>query len=413
MAKRLRTLGVWLDGDLIANLEQRHWNELRLRYSPQALERWPLNSPVISCSLPLSAGPQDARAFCSGLLPEGQALQALAARAGIAAHHTFDLLARYGRDVAGALVVGDALREPSAADVETYSTASLEQAVDELDEFPLGAHDDSELSLAGLQDKLLLVELPGGGWGRPLHGRPSTHILKVDDRRRPGLVAAEAAALSLAERVGLSSIDPQLESIAGTDCLIVRRFDRVLAEDGSVGRIHQEDLCQAMGVNHVGPTGKGKYEFAGGPGFRDAARLLDTYASDSPAELDRLVATVAFTVAIGNADAHAKNVAFLHSSGQAIRLAPLYDTVPTVLWPRLRARLAMSVNGRDAAPTVTLDDVVAEAGAWPHERGRARRVAVETLEALIVAVEDEVVPSESPVGRFVVQRSKELLVGRS
>ena len=29
-----------------------------------------------------------------------------------------------------------------------------------------------------------------------------------------------------------------------------------------------------------------------------------------------------------------------------VRLAPLYDTVPTVLWPRLRTRGSMNVNGR-------------------------------------------------------------------
>lgn len=408
MARRLRTLGVWLDGERIADLEQRHWNELRLRYSPQALEHWPLNSPVVSCSLPLSSRPQDARAFCAGLLPEGQALQALAARAGVAAHNTFDLLARYGRDVAGALVIGDARPTTTAVEVEAYTSSSLEQAVDELDAFPLGVHDDSELSLAGLQDKLLLVALPGGGWGRPLHGRPSTHILKVDDRRRPGLVAAEAAALQLAGSLGLTNIEPQLASVAGVDCLIVRRFDRVVAS-GQVQRVHQEDLCQAMGIDHVGPTGKGKYEFSGGPGFRDAARLLDTYARDAATELDRLVATVTFTVAIGNADAHAKNLGLLHHGGETIALAPLYDTVPTGLWPRLRSRLAMSVNGRDVAPQVTLEDVVAEAASWPHERGRARRVAVDTLERLAAAVEGGVVPPDSAVGVHVAGRSRELL----
>jgi hypothetical protein len=36
-----------------------------------------------------------------------------------------------------------------------------------------------------------------GRVGRPIHGVPSTHIIKVDDGRQAGLIAAEATCLSL------------------------------------------------------------------------------------------------------------------------------------------------------------------------------------------------------------------------
>jgi hypothetical protein len=75
------------------------------------------------------------------------------------------MVARYGRDIAGALVVLDADQD-------------LE-----------GIHDDSELSIAGLQNKLLLVRLDDGGWARPVAGSPSTHILKLDSQSHPGVVA--------------------------------------------------------------------------------------------------------------------------------------------------------------------------------------------------------------------------------
>lgn len=96
------SLGVWLDGIRVADLEQPRWPRIRLRYSEEALDRWPQNSPVLSCSLPLSRAPGDSYPFCVGLLPEGRALATVAARAGIAANDVFGLLARYGRDVAGA-----------------------------------------------------------------------------------------------------------------------------------------------------------------------------------------------------------------------------------------------------------------------------------------------------------------------
>ncbi len=408
MARRLRRLRIWLAGTHVADFEQRHWNELRLRYTEEALDLWPQNSPVVSCSLPLQARPQDAKVFASGLLPEGHALEALAARAGIATRETFGLLERYGRDVAGALVIAAEGWTPDAGSVEPYTDTTLEAAIEALGEHPLGVVDDSELSLAGLQEKLLLVALPLGGWGRPVHGEPSTHILKVDDRRRPGLVAAEAVALRLAEHAGLSAIDPVVERIGDVDCLIVRRFDRRVV-DGAVERIHQEDLSQATGIDHIGPTGRGKYERHGGPGFQAAAKLLDVYAIDPAAQLDRLVQTAAFTVAIGNADAHAKNLALLHPTGQAIELAPLYDTVPTALWPKLRPDLAMRVNGRERARAVTLDDIAAEAKTWPHSPARARAVAVQTIEVLLDGLDGGVIDDEMPVAAYVRGRCEELL----
>lgn len=408
MPRKARELGVWRDGVLIASLEQIKWPRIRLRYTEEALARFPGNSPLVSCSLPLQARPLDALAFCRGLLPEGQALQALAGRAGVAENDTFSLLARYGRDVAGALVISATPPDPSGFGAEAFTPATLGEAVDELDEHPLGVHDDSELSLAGLQDKLLLVALAGGEWGRPLHGRPSTHILKVDDRRRPGLVAAEADCLRLAAAIGLTSIGIALKRIGETQCLIVSRFDRTGSGD-HVRRVHQEDLCQALGIDPAGQRGRAKYERAGGPSFAAAARLLETYAVDPAGELDRLVATMTFTIAIGNADAHGKNLALLHPDGEHVTLAPLYDTVPTVLWPKLRTEAAMWIGARTDLGVVTLDDVVAEAARWPHPAARARAVAEQTCELLRGALADEAIAPDSPVARLVAERLERLL----
>lgn len=403
-----KRLGVWLDGVRIAELEQRRFPEIQLRYTAEALDAWSENSPVVSCSLPLSPRPQDALSFCKGLLPEGQALQALAADAGLAVNATYDLLARYGRDVAGALVIGAEPPEQERFGVQPYTAEELEAAVSELDEYPLGSHDDSELSLAGLQDKLLLVDIGGGRWGRPLHGRPSTHILKADDRLRPGLVRAEAHCLSLAQELGLTSIEPQILPVGEIESMIVARFDRVV-EAGAVRRIHQEDACQALGIDHEQGRGRAKYEAAGGPSLRQVAELLDVYATDPQRELDRLVASVTFNVLIGNADAHGKNVALMHPTPQTVTLAPLYDTVPTVLWPKLRANAAMSIGGKSSLPSVTLADVVEEARSWSHSAARAESVAVETITQSVDALERGVIAADSPVAALVRGRASELL----
>jgi serine/threonine-protein kinase HipA len=44
-----------------------------------------------------------------------------------------------------------------------------------------------------------------------------------------------------------------------------------------------------------------------------------------------LLRRTTFTMAVGNADAHAKNLSVLHESGSpAVRLAPLYDVLSTI-----------------------------------------------------------------------------------
>jgi serine/threonine-protein kinase HipA len=391
----------------VADLEQRRWPEIRCRYTEEGLEAAPLNSPLLSCSLPLTARPRDASAYCRGLLPEGQALQALAAQAGVAVNDTFRLLARYGRDVAGALVIDAEESSHARFGVEPYTADGLATAVEELDEYPLGVHDDSELSLAGLQDKLLLVQLENGGWGRPLGGRPSTHILKADDSRYPGLVAAEADCLALARAAGLTSVESELVELNGRECLIVSRFDRD-ASGSTVRRIHQEDLCQALAIDPEGARGRAKYEDGGGPSLRQLARLLDTYAAEPRVELDRLVAAIVYTVLIGNADAHGKNLALLHPTPETVSLAPLYDTVPTALWPNLRKRAAMAIGGQVELGQVSLTDIGREARSWPHPEERAREVAAKTIEAMKAALKREVIDAGSPVATFVSERAETL-----
>ena len=368
----------------------------------------PLNSPILSCSLPLGDRPVDAAAFCRGLLPEGQALQALAARAGVAANATLDLLARYGRDVAGALVIDADEPTDRRFGGEPYTAQSLAEAIEELDDYPLGAHDDSELSLAGLQDKLLLVKLEDGSWARPLGGRPSTHILKVDDPRHPGLVEAESQCLTLARAAGLTSVKSELTKVGDVSCLIVSRFDRKVVEE-EVRRIHQEDLCQALGIDPDGARGRAKYEIGGGPSLRRAAALLDTYAADAAEQLDHLVAVIVFTVTIGNADAHGKNLALLHPTPETIALAPLYDTVPTALWPNLRTDAAMAIGGQVSLADVTLADIAREARSWPHPENRAAAVATSTAEKLLRAVDAGAIPPDSEVTALVRERALRLL----
>ena len=154
-----------------------------------------------------------------------------------------------------------------------------------------------------------------------------------------------------------------MSSLATADripCLITERYDRLVTDRG-IRRIHQEDLCQAFGLDGSGNRGRAKYQRrrGGGPGFRQAAQILDAYAQDPEAELSRLVAALTSTIAVGNADAHGTNISFLHDTPTTIRLAPLYDITPTLLWPNLTHESALSVNDRFSLQRLTLADVTA------------------------------------------------------
>ena len=113
------------------------------------------------------------------------------------------------------------------------------------------------------------------------------------------------------------------------------------------------------------------------------ARLLDLYAADSMREMERLVAAVTFTIIIGNADGHGKNISLIHRSPGVIELAPLYDTVPTVMWPNLPATAAMTVNGQTMIDDIRLSDIAEEAALWSIRPEVAKRCANDTVEAIL------------------------------
>ncbi len=118
---------------------------------------------------------------------------------------------------------------------------------------------------------------------------------------------------------------------------------------------------------------------------------------------------VTFTVLVGNADAHGKNVALLHPDLEHVELAPLYDTVPTALWPKLPTEAAMSIGAQVNLPDVGFADILREARIWRHPEERARDVALATIESLRTAAKDGTIPPGSALAKFVRKRAGELL----
>jgi serine/threonine-protein kinase HipA len=193
-----------------------------------------------------------------------------------------------------------------------------------------------------------------GRVGLPRGDTPSTHILKPSPSLRtrggrpafPDLVVNEAFCLTLARRCGIEAAAPALRRVGTEEILVVERFDR-RTEGGRVLRLHQEDVCQALGIDP-----QRKYQADGGPSAADVIRLLRTRsaraAQDVLAFIDRLV----LAITIGNADAHAKNCSLLLEHG-TVRLAPAYDLICTAVYPGISGTLAMAIGDQYQADQVT------------------------------------------------------------
>jgi serine/threonine-protein kinase HipA len=216
----------------------------------------------------------------------------------------------------------------------------LDDVLRELPQRPLAAGDGVRLSLAGAQPKLPVILGDDGRAALPVNAAmPTTHILKPEPQRFPGLVDNEAFCMALARACGLTGAETQVSATAsGLPVLVVERYDRDLTSE-PIRWLHQEDLCQALGV----PSDR-KCQAEGGPSVSDVVTVIRQATGVPAQELPRLVRALVFNWLIGNCDAYAKNYSLLYDAGPAT-LAPLYDLVSTVAYPQLTTRLAMSIGG--------------------------------------------------------------------
>jgi serine/threonine-protein kinase HipA len=159
-------------------------------------------------------------------------------------------------------------------------------------------------------------------------------------------------------------------SFAGERAIVVDRYDRLPAGNGAVVRIHQEDMCQALGVPPAS-----KYQSEGGPSPEQIVDLIRRVVEPAPVaglEVSRFVDALALNWLIAGTDAHAKNYSLLLAPGQ-VRLAPLYDVASSLPYddmylPRLRLAMRIGSEYRVDAITARHWDRFAERNALDADR---------------------------------------------
>ncbi|UUY03092.1 type II toxin-antitoxin system HipA family toxin [Svornostia abyssi] len=387
------SLAVVWDGKTVGTLERvaERSREYAFSYSDA--------SRALSLSLPnsqTSFTPAESRPFFEALLPEGVVREQIAAQLKLATSDSYGLLAALGRDCAGAIQILEQRRMSDPWSVNWLDDADLDDLVRDLPHRPLGVRAADErlrLSLAGVQRKAVLVRDRDGRFGQPRDGMPSTHILKpqATEPEYPDIAVNEYFCMRLATACGLPAADVDLLTVAERPCLLVTRFDRDLGAV-PVRRLHQEDLCQALGLT---PDFKYQQEDWRVPSFAAFAKLLDDHSVQPGADRLRLAGAAVFNYVIGNADAHAKNFSVLHEPG-GVRLSPLYDLVSTAVYPELNRRLALSIGDafapEEIGPTEWTDfavDMGFRERFFAQWRNRLAAQVAETAHALRDQAHDE------------------------
>lgn len=184
------------------------------------------------------------------------------------------------------------------------------------------------------------------------------------------VIQAEAASMFLARKSGLRCAPIRIVRSLGKIVLLVERFDR----DGLGGRMHAASVLSLM---------KERAEDGHYLSYPDVVRRIQEYSSEPAAVGPELFERIAFNIAVGNTDDHARNHAVLWD-GKNADLTPAYDLAPQ---PRsgMSARQAMSLgDGFGSTRESSFAALIGESSLYGLTRVQGR----ESVDAIVTTVED-------------------------
>lgn len=335
------TLAVILQGRYAGEVDVYERGFARFEYDPGYV------GPSLSVRMPTGGGPFNddvVRPWIEGLLPDNPTVRkGMAARVGCSHENPYALLACFGRDCPGAVQ----LCPPE----DVASVLAQEGAYEPITDAEIGrrlrkarsststewASVEERWSLGGAQGKIALARIDGH-WSSCRGSAATTHLLKPGVEGFPLQGLDEYLCMRLAWECGLQASPTSYEEFDGVPAIVVERYDREARSNGSVARLHQEDLCQALGY-----LPRDKYT----PTPAEVISLLE--ADHTGRSTSDFVCALFFNYLIGATDAHAKNYSVMHLVGNEFFLAPLYDVASIFPYEKKRrgARLAAMPIGRE------------------------------------------------------------------
>lgn len=337
----IRTLNVYLYGEHAGLLREDELGHLSFEYSRAACP--------LSVRMPVREEPYEspyAEPFFENLTPEGDVLSLLAQKYRMSKKNTFSVLSLIGGECAGAVSLYP--EEPveqidsPRRELEPHDFAMI---IDALPTNPLltGMERAPRLSLAGAQSKFAVCKSADGHYYRSDDANPTTHIIKIANKRFKGLLENEYFCMSLARTIFADAVEVQVHAAEGRKYLEIQRYDRRMTAD-KTERIHQEDFCQVMGY-----MSQKKYQADNGPSIRQIYKALMQYSQRRAADAYKFIKLLIFNYLIGNTDTHAKNFSVLHTNrNNAVILSPAYDLVAIDVYPSklVSHEMALVINGK-------------------------------------------------------------------
>jgi serine/threonine-protein kinase HipA len=318
--------------------------------------------------------------YFDNLLPEEQMRESVSKEARTHGDDAFALLEYLGAESAGSLVLLPPGQDANEArGLRPLSDDELARRIRNLPRATLGSRAPKRMSLAGAQNKLLVIYRDGTLF-EPVGSEPSTHILKPNHMSDdyPSSVMNEYFVMSLARSLGLPA--PRVwRRYTPEPVYIVERFDRLADDSGRIQRRHIIDACQLLNKSRS---------------FKYKNATLETLAEIIGYCRNRVVTRLSlfrwlvFNLALANTDNHLKNLSFLIGT-EGIELAPSYDLLSTgtyhtrafaherANWPAVN--LAIGLPGATTLGTVSRESIL---GAG-EILGLPRRLGERELERLI------------------------------
>jgi serine/threonine-protein kinase HipA len=391
-------LTVLMNGIVAGRLDYER-GRLTLTYAAEWRQR--ADTIPASLSMPLAGAAYSGAAvaaFVWGLLPDNeQIIQEWARRFQVSARQPFGLIGAVGEDCAGAVqfVLPDRVAPVLGGELDGVEWLTDADVAERLAGLRTNrgawrrAGDAGQFSLAGAQPKIALIQ-QDGCWGIPSGRVPTTHILKPSSADLEAQAENEHFCLSVLGQLGLPVARSGILWFEQEVAIVLERYDRLATPDGIV-RIHQEDVCQALGA----PPDR-KYQNEGGPGLRDIIRLIREVSLAPQEDVDTLVDASIFNWIVGGADAHGKNYSLLLSRGGGARLAPIYDVASILPYaPQIafqQVKLAMKIGDEYRLSQIGLRQWARFAAenriAFDHVRERIAAMAAQ-LPDLAASVRDE------------------------
>ena len=262
--------------------------------------------------------------------------------------------------------------------------------------------------LSGVQIKAPMTLHPDGRLS-PSIGTPFTHILKpAGTSGFEALPLVEWIGLALAREAGFAV--PATALIAMPDgmpaALLVERFDiRTDANDQRL--LAMEDLCSVLALSP-----RAKYDGT----IERVVRALRGLSTSPAEDLLILMKRVVFAWLIADGDMHLKNMAVLkiaepgNPAFRSVRLAPVYDTLTTRVFPRLEHdRMALKLGGKDERlKRADFLAVSAIAGLRASDTNAAIDDVLERMRAALAAITLPKLPGYGPSGETAVSRTLEI-----